>query len=121
MNDPPPGWLAPHVEERYTDLWAFSGWFAQIVCYYAMPQQTLVVYLSNANTNTERMMILYNCKTIHVKDLWTVDRLDFKYSVNGQTICDSYNGIQLEFDGGQIVTREEGTRHVARLDSDGVT
>ena len=78
-----------------------------------------MVYLSKANT--ERMLILYNCKTIHVKDLWTVDQFNFKYSVYGQIICDSHNGIQLEFDGGQIVTREEGTRHVAKLDSDDVT
>ena len=67
------------------------------------------------------MLILYNCKNICVEDCWTIDHLDFQFSVNGQKISDTKNEIEISFDGGQLVNREEGARYVAKLNPREVT
>ena len=116
MADIPLGWLAPHVQQECTDLSPFNGWYAQVVCYYANPQRTLVLYLSDSDASS-RMLVLYNCRTINVKDSWTVHEFAFKFGPYGQNISDPQNGIHLEFDGGRVMTREEGVCWVAKLDT----
>ena len=115
MPEPPAGWLAPHVEQTYTELETFNGWHVTVVCYYAVPQRTLVLHLSEGEV--ERMLILYNCRTIRVADCWTIGTFDFQYDPYGQKLLDALNGIEVEFDGGQVVTRKEGLRHVAKVNS----